>query len=120
MEEPVMCYLRYEPVNRRDKKILVSEAEKIITRLRQIEMNFYIQLFSENDSDYEMLYNFYLDRYINGSKWIENNLKLKNVVINKDYFHDKFKPEQYLSENNFTKFLLLLTNKLRERCVILE
>lgn len=88
MENDKLCYRAIkDPVNRHDKRILLSEVAHVDKYLSAVEKNFLEQLLGENAWEYSEMYKYYLRNFQAAVQYAEKTVKPTHITINHDYFH---------------------------------
>lgn len=95
MEKPVdrsPYYLSISPTNREQRRQVIHELKRWFPDLFEIEKQFLVDLFSENNIPYHRLYKFYLDHYKEMVERVQKRGKLKCTAPNPHYFSNVYQP----------------------------
>lgn len=82
--------LRY-PTNFKEKKQFARDVEKIIEKITILEVEFCKEVLDDDLISYDDSYKYYHDIFNNMCTWIEKQLKLKMVTVNRFYFSQSYK-----------------------------
>ena len=95
MENDKLCYRAIkDPINRKDKRLCLSEVAHIDKYLSIVEKNFLSQLLGENAWDYDEMYKYYLRNFKFAIEHAERVVKPTQIQINHNYFHALYAPEK--------------------------
>ena len=87
---------KYEIINRSQRRDFIRSHRKIVTEILDAENDFLKDLNQAfSNLTYSEIYGYYLEHFAKIIKWHEMYGKHKNVIINHDYFCNKYKPTTF-------------------------